>query len=613
MHVPKLYKSPNGKLYFKFMTRKIYIHNLTKKEIITFYQKLVKQYRAAKNKVKTRRRRKRRAGIKKTKVVTASGPVSSARGWDSNKLEKVEHELQKAKEDIKKQAEALEDVPLGLTDNRQYHVTYNPDDEEEVEAREVNRNEIRQLYGPIIEEVVEEIEDPPETPIVTASTETGRPRSFPTERSPEPVRHRRTEERFPETPKRPSWSSSSTGSTPTRDRERQDRLARASVLTSKPIILSSSSSSSSTRPAEARVASPADTSSSSSSRVIPSFDKYYSAERTRERRERIEQSDKEEAASHKAALEDLARERAEQDKIDVDEINTVLKKLEDKILQMSEKLINDRISKYQEDVKEAKANVSGRDAKAKAGRKVKEALFSAASVHAGHGASLSNAARILTKPELKIYSASQIEYFRQRLPPRTTVTEKFDSELRRRGLIGQGKGPNPGLYDDQIDSMMSKYPEYLGTISRDEIKTLLPKIQPQSRIAMILNTDKPNGEGIHWFAIFADARPEGSQSIEYFDSYGRSPSESELKDIKLISEMLRAQGYLKLKINKVVHQHDESSTCGWHAMRFLIDRLRGKTFAEATGYNPDAKIHGYEDKYEDQAERMKKNSSFNYV
>lgn len=192
-----------------------------------------------------------------------------------------------------------------------------------------------------------------------------------------------------------------------------------------------------------------------------------------------------------------------------------------------------------------------------------------------------------------------------------------DMYKQMEGFVGLGKPQEQaptakgGLYDDQLNQIMSKYPDYLGTVAVDEIKTLLPYIKPQSRIAFIFNTDKASGAGVHWIALFADARPEGSNSIEYMDSFAREPSPAVLKDIQLISQMLQSPNYLKLKVNKVVQQFDDTETCGWHCAQFLIDRFRGKSFAEATGYNPDQKIHGHEEHSENRVENMQKR--FHYI
>jgi len=151
---------------------------------------------------------------------------------------------------------------------------------------------------------------------------------------------------------------------------------------------------------------------------------------------------------------------------------------------------------------------------------------------------------------------------------------------------GHGEKKDKGLYDDQLEKMMKMYqPEFKGVIARDEIKTLLPKIQPKSRVGFILNLDPADKAGSHWVAIFIDARSSGSKSIEYFDSFGRVIPDDILKDLKLLVEMLQPGTLLKLKSNHVVMQDDKSSNCGYFAMRFLIDRFRGVPFSDATGFN----------------------------
>ncbi len=161
------------------------------------------------------------------------------------------------------------------------------------------------------------------------------------------------------------------------------------------------------------------------------------------------------------------------------------------------------------------------------------------------------------------------------------------------------------LYDDELNNIMRRYPDYRGTIANDDIKTLLPSIKPQSRVAFIINTDKHNDRGSHWQAVYIDARPGGSQTIEFMDSFGRDPSELVMRDLRLIIDMLKPDSYMKMKINRVVEQYDDTNTCGWHCAKFLIDRFRGKSFAEATGFNPDKKIEGQEDKFENGVKKMK--------
>ena len=110
---------------------------------------------------------------------------------------------------------------------------------------------------------------------------------------------------------------------------------------------------------------------------------------------------------------------------------------------------------------------------------------------------------------------------------------------------------------------------------RDEIKTLLPHIEPRSRLAFIINTDPHDKPGKHWAAVYIDARdtPGSSNSLEYFDSFGRSIPSDILEDWKLILKMLK----------HIVHQPDDTSNCGYICCKFLIDRFSGKSFSDASG------------------------------
>lgn len=149
------------------------------------------------------------------------------------------------------------------------------------------------------------------------------------------------------------------------------------------------------------------------------------------------------------------------------------------------------------------------------------------------------------------------------------------------------------LSNIQIDKIMKPYGDkYLGCCSSDTIEEeILPKVKPQSKGCFVVNTDLNNGPGEHWCSVFFDATPNGSHSIEFFDSYGDDPDKPIDKGIQAVAHKLNCQNYLKYKINSVCWQGNktgtkkESSNCGYFAVKFLIDRLRGKSFQESTCYN----------------------------
>jgi len=217
---------------------------------------------------------------------------------------------------------------------------------------------------------------------------------------------------------------------------------------------------------------------------------------------------------------------------------------------------------------------------------------------------------------IKLLNKREVLAFLEELIEKTVPADlRYDIRAKYPALderSGEGHSSTKGLYDDQINEIMSKYPEYLGTIARDEIKTILPKIQPQSRVAFIMNLDKHNLPGSHWVSVFADARPDGSQSIEYFDSYGREVPPDIQRDLKLVVDMLKPTTYLKFKNNKVVHQFDETNTCGFHAMSFLINRMRGKSFADVTGWDNTIKLNNA-DESEKKIDNQRKTGTFGFM
>lgn len=80
-----------------------------------------------------------------------------------------------------------------------------------------------------------------------------------------------------------------------------------------------------------------------------------------------------------------------------------------------------------------------------------------------------------------------------------------------------------------------------------------------------------------------------SNSIEWYDSFRPIPKDI-LEDCKLILKCLKPNTVLKLKENRVIQQSDKSANCGYFCARFLIDRVRNKSFSEATGYDDKVRI-----------------------
>jgi hypothetical protein len=148
-----------------------------------------------------------------------------------------------------------------------------------------------------------------------------------------------------------------------------------------------------------------------------------------------------------------------------------------------------------------------------------------------------------------------------------------------------------GIDNHSIDEFLSKYGnEYLGCIAHNEIPSkIYPKIRPRSRGFFVINTDPSWKSGEHWQCIFYDARPQGSNSIEFYDSFADPIDEKMQADLKGIAEGLDAKTYLKLKENRIKQQNDNSDNCGYFCMNFITSRMRGKPFTEASGFDESVK------------------------
>lgn len=142
-----------------------------------------------------------------------------------------------------------------------------------------------------------------------------------------------------------------------------------------------------------------------------------------------------------------------------------------------------------------------------------------------------------------------------------------------------------GLYSDQIARMMSRYVDdgFLGVVAADEVDELGPKSSRYDKFGFIMNKDTSDKPGSHWVAVYVDTIDD--KSVEYYDSFGEQPDEIFLREVKGLIQAHKLPIYLKMKINKVKRQAENSNLCGFHAMKFLMDRFEGKPFVEASGWS----------------------------
>jgi len=146
--------------------------------------------------------------------------------------------------------------------------------------------------------------------------------------------------------------------------------------------------------------------------------------------------------------------------------------------------------------------------------------------------------------------------------------------------------PELGMTNIQIDELMEPYRRsgFMGVISADQIKMLANQVQRrQRRVSFIMNLDPSDEPGSHWVAVYICKRPDWS--LEYFDPLADEPSKQFSNDISSIVGEMDPDVYLKFKVNRIRVQEYDTTTCGMHSVRFLMERYNNVPWRECTGYD----------------------------
>lgn len=170
----------------------------------------------------------------------------------------------------------------------------------------------------------------------------------------------------------------------------------------------------------------------------------------------------------------------------------------------------------------------------------------------------------------------------------TPEIEAIYNDLVQRGKIkvGSGKEDEKGITNTQIDNALKDNPEYKGCCTLDEFPSIIHKFSPnQPGYCVILINYNPKDASLsgHWVALRVDSCDD--YSIEYYDPLA-DPIPEKLQSylVKLVAH-LNPKIYLKLKTNNIKQQAENTSNCGYFSIRFILDRMRGKPFPEASGYS----------------------------
>lgn len=153
------------------------------------------------------------------------------------------------------------------------------------------------------------------------------------------------------------------------------------------------------------------------------------------------------------------------------------------------------------------------------------------------------------------------------------VTDELGSR-RGQGIDGKDYVTN----ESQLNTKLKTVPSYVGTFAYDQLKKI-PAPTASEPVSAIMNTDTKEGPGQHWVAIRMSANPN---TLEIFDSLAElSPLHPKVK--AMVAELKgKFDGPPKVLLNRSRDQRANSSTCGYFATKFLLDRNKKKSFKEAS-------------------------------
>jgi hypothetical protein len=120
----------------------------------------------------------------------------------------------------------------------------------------------------------------------------------------------------------------------------------------------------------------------------------------------------------------------------------------------------------------------------------------------------------------------------------------------------------------------------------------------KKKIGIVFNTDKSDGPGQHWIAMYIDMLGVNldNEGIYYFDSYSASVPQQ----IKDLIEKLKTQGK-DLDLDFIVTNNNHSVqrnnyACGYYCMHFIENMLRGTNFQEYSKKISDSLMENYKGK-----------------
>ncbi len=130
---------------------------------------------------------------------------------------------------------------------------------------------------------------------------------------------------------------------------------------------------------------------------------------------------------------------------------------------------------------------------------------------------------------------------------------------------------------------VANIPDSLATVQWRDLYTGATDGRKYRCCACVINSDKYQGNGKHWMALFADTRGANKWTIEFFNSSGNAPAPEWInwlvKTRDQMEEIAAAEGRKVsieiIKVCKIRHQQSRTE-CGVYSLFYIWARLNGQ-------------------------------------
>jgi len=176
-----------------------------------------------------------------------------------------------------------------------------------------------------------------------------------------------------------------------------------------------------------------------------------------------------------------------------------------------------------------------------------------------------------------------------------------------------------GLYNTELETILKKkVKDFVPVIAKNELGHLDQFVRPKmKRFGFVINTASipkagsgaplPSG---HWQSVFIN-NEDDYPSIEFYDPLVSKPPPCLVNKLKHIAQKINPESTFLFKVNNLKRQADTTSTCGFHAVGFLEDRMSGLPWSEVTGYDDFMVKHKPDDSLDGESDIKRKIKKYN--